>query len=158
MVRLLESGRAAVRHVATLLSAVTHAAHNHQAAVQHADGTWDYKSLRDAQQLPKSGYGKRCRPPSRALAEPVPTAQTGEQALGEALRWSRPRAKMQHAAIAKHRARMREEATMSTKRHVAEVGASANAAPSGHGLSAQVRLSALHRRVRARLAAAEPHV
>ena len=37
---LLESGRAAVKHVAALLAVVTHAANNHKVTVQLPDGTW----------------------------------------------------------------------------------------------------------------------
>ena len=147
--RLLDSGKVAVRHAAALLGVVTHAANNHQVHVQHPDGSWGIKTVRDAKQ-PDGLRRKRPRPPPKPPTEPPGLVPPPGTPHGIAAADSHePRAKRPHSAAAKAHARARAEDTAHTNRRVAEMGAMAVA--SGQRPPARQRMEELHRRVRARL-------
>ena len=80
VVRLLESDRAAVKHAAALLGAVTYAANNCVLPVQNEDGSWGSKIARDAQPPPGRGI-KRQRSPAEAPAPPAPDSASRMAAL-----------------------------------------------------------------------------
>jgi hypothetical protein len=144
IVRLLESGKAAMRHAAALLGVVTHGANHHEVPVQRPDGTWGVKTVRDAQQAPSDGSDRRPRRAPLSLVPPQPPAQLGRLAIAPTIS-SRLRAEHQHSGAAKAAKRKRAEEAASTKRRVDEIGASA-AAPDAEP-SAQQRMSALRARV-----------
>ena len=160
VVRLLESGRAAVKHAAALLGAVTYAANNCMLPVQNEDGSWGSKIARDAQPPPSRGM-KRQRSPAEAPAPPA-LAMLCKQDGGAALerfeelhRSGLPTVRRRsRAAAAGLRARGRAAEHEQTKRRVAELAASA-AAPR-HRPSGSERLEAVAERVRARIALSAP--
>ena len=88
---MLESGQIAVKHAAALLAAVTHAANNHKVPVQHPDGTWGSRTLRDAQQ--PSGHSRRQRKLPKPPSEPAHPPSTVDVGTRQPLRPAkRPRA------------------------------------------------------------------
>merc|ERR1712115_773410 len=70
---LFASGRSAVLHAAALLGVVTHAANNHKVSTQRLDGSWESRTLRDAQ-VPERRPLKRAREVKPPQA-PIPMSQ-----------------------------------------------------------------------------------
>ena len=147
IIRLLESGKAAVRHGAALLGAVTHAANNHKLQMQRPDGTWGTRTIRDAQQPAK--HRKRPREPLQAPLDAKPLRPLAAAELAALDDWAaRGSVKRQRPASTGILARRRRAEVDQIRRRVEEMGASLVA--SGHRPSAQTRLEQLRQRVRAR--------
>jgi hypothetical protein len=147
IIRLLESGRSAVRHAAALLGVVTHTANHHRVAVQRPDGTWSSRTIRDAQQ-PSRKPGRRRRLP-QPPAPPAPVRVYSAADLSDLLCWDRPRpVKRPRSALAKANARSRAEDAAHTRRRIDDIGAGLVAEAYS---PAHKRLEEVRRRVRARL-------
>ena len=144
---LLESGKAAVKHAAAMLAVVTHRANHHEVPVQRPDGTWGTRIARDAQQPPR--HASKVRRPPKPPSEPAPLLATSAPVSDWASDWWLERSKRPRTANAKVQARKRAADVAQTRRLVDEMGAAASPAQSGP--SAQQRLDAVTRRVRARL-------
>jgi hypothetical protein len=148
---LLESGKAAVKHAAAMLAVVTHRANNHMVPVQRPDGTWGTRVARDAQQPAR--HSRKVRRPPKPPTEPATLADTTGLVLGRAGEWGLERpSKRPRTASAKVQARRKAADLAQTRRRVEEVGAAAGVAETG--MSAQQRLDAVSRRVRARFSSA----
>lgn len=148
-VRLLESGRAAVRHAAALLGCVTHAANNYKQAYPRADDTWAYRNMRDAQQ-PINHRKRQHRPtapPPAGKALPQPSPEALAACEGESEPEERP-LKRPRTARAKVVARRRLTDEEQTRKRMEALGASAIV--SSHTISAPAGLEQLRQHVRAR--------
>jgi hypothetical protein len=140
---LLESGSLAAKHAAALLGVVTHAANNHKVPHMRPDGTLVTKTLRDAQQPERKCRKRRESPKPPTAPQPLPVGAAQVQLTELMVSCKRPR-----TAKAKLLARKRKEEEAFTCRRVMQVGSSVVST----GPPAQLRLAALERRVRARLA------
>ena len=151
IIRLLSSGRSAVRHAAALLGRVTHAANNCTLNYTLPDGTVVQRICRDAQQprftrkRPRENSDSVSSLP--ALPAPLPQATMDAPSCAQLTHRSR-------GVVAREEAASRKaEQEWHVRRRVAEIAATCR--PSSTRPSGEERLEQLRRRVRARLSEAK---
>ena len=167
--RLLNSGSAAVKHAATLLGQVTHAANNCKMEVVQPDGSRVLKVCRDSQQHThqQRQMGERSRRASAALMRPPAYGlQAAPSDLGGMAAWSCPAGLRKRAAscacpMASRGAKFarlahaRDQAAEAarTQQRVEEIGSRLSVSTST--VPAEVRMRRLLERVRARALSAQ---
>ena len=159
--RLLASARLAVRHAASLLGQVTHAANNCRIEVAQPDGSFEHRTCRDAQQhTGQRRNARRQRPlPAPSLPVQLLPASAGQEPRqhckeGRGCKRTATQAALQAGRRAKaaraEKARSAAAAEVHVQRLVEEAS-SRLTVPAGR-LSASERLQRVHERVRARAA------
>jgi len=148
LLALMASADAATLHAAALLGCVTYAANNHKVSEVGPDGSMIIRAMRDAEARPASKKRKAAVAPVDLPARPAPPCS-----CEGILPWT-PRSCPRPARKRRLTARQleRRSSVAAFERRVAEIGASLSTAQVAE--TAQQRLEQLHRRVKARLAAA----